>query len=559
MTFFSQAVRNLSDLRQAWKQGNPQSLIHLLRKFRGRQASDDRDKVHALLGLAPRDETRRIIPDYTIEVTDVFVKATYESMRQTQSLFALIGDCGRKYRADLPSWTPDWGATGDFDNQPWIDCSGLYNAGADGPAFIKPGDGLFISGHLKRLRRSKDLYETRASRPEPKLDNNELFISGRAVGLSEANDVDGLFQAYDYSQVSHTAFSLQGPLSRAIVLQGKSIATVCAVGASMLSSGSDMIAVLRGWFAMAAQFKFDGQTEGAIQRRVMRSAMFSDGLSLQDQIDFLHMIACDVVHFRRSSSDDVTHIHRLNGQGVAQFVGSGAQDSYNIMDRVQKYLTEAPPLGTSPEFAAHLSRSIRDLSTRRRLYISTEGFMGLGPINTAAGDEVCLLKGGRVPFVLRRSNQITMSEHDAHIMQAIVDLKETIHYSVSESDNVSSATYYEKPYVQKPPQTPSNKDAYKGGMFSGGYFKPETSSQSLDELADNLARMAIPQNLPPTERASDEMPYYKVPYYEVPYDSFQSDGQPKCYELIGDCYAHGHMDGKLMMKPYAAPHLLFVV
>ena len=36
-----------------------------------------------------------------------------------------------------------------------------------------------------------------------------------------------------------------------------------------------------------------------------------------------------------------------------------------------------------------------------RFFISKEGFMGLAPAGAKAGDKVCILLGGRKPFVLR--------------------------------------------------------------------------------------------------------------------------------------------------------------
>jgi len=84
------------------------SLNSLLRTFRNRQASDPRDKVYALLSLAPSS----MVPDYSISEVDVFCRATMECIYTSQSLAVLNNDLGRKFREDLPSWVPDWGSPG---------------------------------------------------------------------------------------------------------------------------------------------------------------------------------------------------------------------------------------------------------------------------------------------------------------------------------------------------------------------------------------------------------------------------------------------------------------
>lgn len=90
-----------------------QPLLHLLRTFRDRQASDSRDKVYALLSLA----NSSIVPDYSKTEAEVFRRATEECIfSSSQSLSVLNSDLGRKFRDDLPSWVPDWSASGSHIN-----------------------------------------------------------------------------------------------------------------------------------------------------------------------------------------------------------------------------------------------------------------------------------------------------------------------------------------------------------------------------------------------------------------------------------------------------------
>src|SRR5271154_2190378 len=38
---------------------------------------------------------------------------------------------------------------------------------------------------------------------------------------------------------------------------------------------------------------------------------------------------------------------------------------------------------------------------KRRPYLTRQGYVGLGPIDIQAGDVICILFGGKVPYVLR--------------------------------------------------------------------------------------------------------------------------------------------------------------
>lgn len=48
-------------------------------------------------------------------------------------------------------------------------------------------------------------------------------------------------------------------------------------------------------------------------------------------------------------------------------------------------------------FHAHISHA----TARRQFFVSREGFIGLGPPDTKVGDKICVLAGGKMPFILR--------------------------------------------------------------------------------------------------------------------------------------------------------------
>ncbi|KAI1801333.1 hypothetical protein F4811DRAFT_534894 [Daldinia bambusicola] len=85
-----------------------QLLLTLLRATSNRKASDERDKIYALLGLLPLN--LGISPNYHIETPRLYTEVVRNIIAATGSLNVLCGDLGRKNRGDLPSWVPDWSA-----------------------------------------------------------------------------------------------------------------------------------------------------------------------------------------------------------------------------------------------------------------------------------------------------------------------------------------------------------------------------------------------------------------------------------------------------------------
>ena len=80
------------------------------------QASDVRDKIFALLGLAsgPSDpDAWDVVPDYEVSFADVYRDATYKTIRRTKSLLLLsLSSSASSYEGDenQPSWVPRYNA-----------------------------------------------------------------------------------------------------------------------------------------------------------------------------------------------------------------------------------------------------------------------------------------------------------------------------------------------------------------------------------------------------------------------------------------------------------------
>ncbi|KAH7317140.1 heterokaryon incompatibility protein-domain-containing protein [Stachybotrys elegans] len=118
----------LQQLLRKLRTANPavcpaQSLLEFLIHCRRHDASDPRDKVYALLGLLSLSDTHKthprlpvdLIPEYASSVSDVYSDTARKLILQTGTL-DILGSCANPEKADvqrkscqtLPSWVPDW-------------------------------------------------------------------------------------------------------------------------------------------------------------------------------------------------------------------------------------------------------------------------------------------------------------------------------------------------------------------------------------------------------------------------------------------------------------------
>jgi hypothetical protein len=88
----------------------PESSYDIVYRYNGKQATDPRDKIYALLGLADEshEEVPRIIPDYTNEPRDIFLNAIRLHIEIHRDLKPLFECCGPDRPDGFPSWMPHW-------------------------------------------------------------------------------------------------------------------------------------------------------------------------------------------------------------------------------------------------------------------------------------------------------------------------------------------------------------------------------------------------------------------------------------------------------------------
>jgi hypothetical protein len=107
-----QRIVQLEVARRSVSEEYKQSLLSLLVLYRNFEATDSRDKIYSLLGIAHESEPDavQIDPKYTIDAREVYREFTVSILRQRRSLDILGVPRVSKPSlvGELPSWVADW-------------------------------------------------------------------------------------------------------------------------------------------------------------------------------------------------------------------------------------------------------------------------------------------------------------------------------------------------------------------------------------------------------------------------------------------------------------------
>ena len=335
-------------------------LQHVLAILRPFDSFDPRDKVYAAMGIVgrflPRGSRPFIYPEYETPVREVYeytAKFLLEHLPYL-SVLTLVEDPSRRKIVNLPSWVPD------FCSQQG-DCSFRanvftpFNASAGQP----PGPYRSLKDSILSLRGG--CHDTVAqlgismSRPEEELPFSESWI------------------LLDSLEIMDDALRLCSMLDPTYI-------------------------------------------NGQSHIQALSRTMIADQLSLD--ADFLHQFRCMLLwHLGQASGSRVQRVTDVLESIVyrtAVLNGSARSEEDFLLtpQQVSLYVTQhcTQPEERTVELSAMLeevfesckqaSLLIAMLQPYRRLYITSKGYIGLGPMSTQVGDEVWIICDGKTPFIL---------------------------------------------------------------------------------------------------------------------------------------------------------------
>ncbi|KAJ3466462.1 hypothetical protein MRS44_004026 [Fusarium solani] len=352
------------------------NILSLLREFSNRKASDERDKIYALLSLC--DYNTAIWPEYSGEVREAYTLATIDIILHTRSLSVLAGDLGRKERQDLPSWVPDWSATFNEHDRMRARLLNYYNACGDARCSIKDSDRIerhiesemtSLAMNLERVRDPTSLmplYFSSALEWYKSTHPQFESVCDRLIKCCHPDGKRDTETLIDHGTMEYAPFNWEGCLK----VGGKFLGKVQFTGQPLYSS-SDMtmfLDAIRTWYGFIEFPRRMGQ------RRT----------------NFIETILSGVMK-------TPTGFKRLDG-------GDERTINYWYQQRIEKDAPDWPlqePAPPASEVLDALTEVMGLAVTNRALFVTDDGKMGLGPASIAKGDKIYILPGGRLPFVLR--------------------------------------------------------------------------------------------------------------------------------------------------------------
>ena len=295
------------------------SLTALLRDMRARNATDPRDKVYGVLGIAFGQSESRLRPDYTKDWPEVYTNTTNLLLAHDKNLSILkLVEVKARMEAQIPSWVPD----------------------------LRSYDHLNFLYQPRLIIRPENLYRSAGN----------TFIVSQSVGDAKLLAVRGLYVGL-ITSVSEPPGNILGNV---------------ALGARVLDGGE--------WFQFAQGCAKNGLYPPTGEPLIDAFARLRTG-------DTVGRIGSEHTQMPKSGEYPSPGNLSYSATGDGLLHGDREDIGYRILSH----------------------------TTRRRLFITDSGYMGLTHRSNRVGDKVYVLFGGDMPFVLRPKNNHFLFRGEAYV------------------------------------------------------------------------------------------------------------------------------------------------
>jgi len=378
-------------LHRQWKRiGNKDlkdySLISLVFTTRNKLATDPRDKIYALLGV---DEVGDIavMPDYTISTSTVYQNFTVNCIKALDDLSIIclsgIETVGLKELSDSPSWIPDFSEAsrlgeinvGMLETNPFIASKAyrpLYNFSLGNQILKARG---LVCDTVTDCRLSEGSAEA-ASWESKIMCWSELALS--LVGTPHPTGTSQ-YQAFFRTIIEDdSGYSDGRPLTHNHL---------------PLDVPQDFVTRLMGFFlAMGELGKNVNPRE--------RAPAIQHKLELWNKIHEQNSHWARGFALWRGALDEpiISNIPSSDEVLVAPFLSVSGSISPLELREVLAAIDEDAYAFALDFFLT----TFNALRKNRCFFVSSKGYMGLGPVGTQVGDEICVLLGCNQPLLIRR-------------------------------------------------------------------------------------------------------------------------------------------------------------
>ena len=339
------------------------------------KCTDERDKIYAILGtlnymFPPETENECFYPCYDHTIETVFSEAVCWSMRHAPLLLTLsfVEERSRRKVKNLPSWVPDFSTNPCFSV---LALRGIYNA---------PGD------HLSTT------IVTTISFPALKTPGVSLDTIVATVGL-DLQVVGGvecvLSLCANLNQTYHNGENRLEALWRTMIANNCVVngGVVCPAPRSLAHSFQTWI-LSRVMLCKARPIYQDAQALFlAINGQFEKSGA----------IEVAAKQVCGTLETLAATNETPPDMPSL--EEIKHLVCFG--DGYKKVENPGPTYPSASVFNNLLQRSAEFDKAFGYAAHERCLYMTREGFIGLGPLSTKPSDQVWILQAAKVPFTLR--------------------------------------------------------------------------------------------------------------------------------------------------------------
>jgi hypothetical protein len=378
-------LETITIIRELLRVGSKLPLSDVLASLRRARATDPRDMVYGLLGILPSNSIR---PDYySTTPQDLYLSLVDYCIREEKSL-DIITLCRKSpnSRMELPSWVPDWTESwvGPFEavnvDLPTFPLILKYGSGELLRSFAKVDDSVILRNTegdpLKLTAWSAHGLTAPVATIQISPNPPALTVQGVYIGV-----ITHLGSSISRGDVDGELFFFESFLNWEEILLGRFGICNDEPGDKSILDVFDRCIGIMDTFLIRNHVEYESERHDKIQRRAEQRAQ-------REQ------------KYRQSNA-----MYLGKSSIVEAFVRTIVADLDEDFQRVtpSKY-TRFWEVNTKENAEWGLEIWTLQMSTNRRLLVTNDGYIGLGPIKARQGDHVCILYGCSVPAILREIN-----------------------------------------------------------------------------------------------------------------------------------------------------------